>query len=299
MIFSKISVCFWYNEQVMKAFLECISCIIRQTIEILRRIVRSEKKRQRILAAVIGKMAKVDIHKMSPPEATKYAHDEIQRITGIKDLYKEPKKQNNREALQLYPYLKRLVRKARDPLLMAVRLAIAGNIIDYGALAEFDIKHTVKDVLGKKFAVSDYKRFRRDLKKAKLLLYIGDNAGEIVFDRVLIEELIKKIEVVFVVKSKPVLNDVLMEDAKMVGLDKVVKVIKSGSDFAGTIPSKGTKEFKELYKSAEMVISKGQGNFETLDQEKKNIYFLLKMKCPSLGRVTGFKAGDIILKRSR
>jgi len=244
-------------------------------------------------------MAKIDIHKMTPPEATKYAHDEIQRITGIRDLYKEPKKQNNREALRLYPYLKRLVRKSRDPLLMAIRLAIAGNIIDYGALGEgeFDIKHTVKDVLGKKFAVSDYRSFKRDLKKSKFLLYIGDNAGEIVFDKVLIEELIKHIEVVFVVKSKPVLNDVLMEDARMVGLDKVTKVIKSGSDFAGTIPSKGTKEFKNLYKKAEIIISKGQGNFETLDREKKNIYFLLKMKCPSLGRVSGFKQGDIIFKR--
>jgi uncharacterized protein with ATP-grasp and redox domains len=285
----------------MKAFLECISCIIRQTIEIVRRVEKSEKKRQKILAAVVKKIAKIDIQKMTPPEATKYAHDEIQRITGIKDLYKEPKRQNNREALKLYPYLKKSVRKASDPLLMAIRLAIAGNIIDYGALGEgeFDIKHTVKDVLGKKFAVSDYKRFRRDLGKAKLLLYIGDNAGEIVFDKVLVEELVKQVEVVFAVKSKPVLNDVMMEDARMVGMDKATKVVKSGSDFAGTIPSKGTKEFKRLYKRADMVISKGQGNFETLDREKKRIYFLLKMKCPSLGRASGFKAGDIILKSSR
>ena len=283
----------------MKAFLECISCIIRQTIEILRRIEKNEQKQRKILAAVVKKLSKMDLNRMTPPEATKFAHDEIQRITGIKDLYKEPKKQNNREALKLYPYLKRLVRKASDPLLMAMRLAIAGNIIDYGALAEFDIKHTVKDVLGKKFAVSDYKRFRQDLRKAKLLLYIGDNAGEIVFDKVLVEELVKRVEVVFAVKSKPVLNDVMMEDARMVGMDKVVKVVKSGSDFAGTIPSKCTKEFKRLYQRANMVISKGQGNFETLDQEKKKIYFLLKMKCPSLGRVTGFKVGDIILKRLR
>jgi uncharacterized protein with ATP-grasp and redox domains len=283
----------------MKAFLECISCIIRQTIEILRRSIKSEKRRKEILAAVIKKLAKTDIHRMTPPEATKFAHDVIQRMTGIKDLYKEPKQQNNREALRLYPYLKRLVREARDPLLMAIRLAIAGNIIDYGALAEFDIKHTVKDVLNKKFAALDYKRFKRDLKRARILLYVGDNAGEIVFDKVLIEELIKRVEVVFVVKSKPVLNDVLMEDAEMVGMDKVVKVVPSGSDHAGTIVASGSREFKKLYKKADMVIAKGQGNFETMDQEKKNIYFLLKMKCPFLAVVSGFKAGDIILKRLR
>ncbi|NQT29603.1 MAG: DUF89 family protein, partial [Candidatus Saganbacteria bacterium] len=131
----------------MKAFLECISCIIRQTIDILQRNVKSEKKRQKILLAVVKKLAKIDIHQMTPPEATKYAHDEIQRLSGIKDLYKEPKKQNNREALELYPYLKRLVKKAHDPLLMAIRLAIAGNIIDYGALADFNIKNTIKEVL--------------------------------------------------------------------------------------------------------------------------------------------------------
>ncbi len=280
----------------MKAFLECISCIVRQTIEIVRRTEKNEQKQRRILMAVLKKLSKMDLIRFSPPEATKFAHDEIQRITGIKDLYKEPKRQNNREALRLYPYLKRLVKKARDPLSMAIRLAIAGNIIDYGALAQFDIKHTVKDVLGKNFAASDYQRFKRDLKKAGLLLYIGDNAGEIVFDKVLVEELIKQVKVIFVVKSKPVLNDVLMEDARMVGLDRVVRVIPSGSDHAGTTVADGSKEFKRLYKRADIVIAKGQGNFETLDKERKNIYFLLKMKCPYLGRISGFKEGDIIFR---
>jgi uncharacterized protein with ATP-grasp and redox domains len=283
----------------MKAFLECISCIIRQTIEILYRTVPSDKKRRQVLAAVIKKLSRTNIHTMTPPEATQFAHKVIHKMTGIKDLYKAPKLQNNREALALYPYLKKLVREVRDPLLMAIRLAIAGNIIDLGALAEFNIKRTIKDVLKQKFAVSDYKRFRRDLKRAKLLLYIGDNAGEIVFDRVLIEELVKQVEVVFAVKSKPVLNDVLMADAKMVGMDKVVRVIPSGSDHAGTTVNKGTKQFKKLFKQADMVIAKGQGNFETMDQEKKSIYFLLKMKCPCLARATGYRAGDIILERSR
>ncbi|NQT30334.1 MAG: DUF89 family protein [Candidatus Saganbacteria bacterium] len=151
----------------------------------------------------------------------------------------------------------------------------------------------------KKFAVLDYKKFKQDLKKAKFLLYIGDNAGEIVFDKVLIEELIKYVNVTFAVKSKPVLNDVLMADAKMVGIDKIVPTIESGSDFAGTIPAKGTNQFKKLYRSADMVIAKGQGNFETMDSEKKNIYFLLKMKCPCLAMASGLRKGDIVLKRSK
>jgi uncharacterized protein with ATP-grasp and redox domains len=280
----------------MKAFLECIACILRQTNEILERNIRSKKKRRKILLAVARKLSKTDIHKMTPPELTKCAHDRIHRLTGIKDLYKEPKHQNNREALELYPYLKKLVARASDPLLTAIRLAIAGNIIDYGALAEFNIRKTIQEVVRKRFAVLDYKKFKEDLKKSRLLLYIGDNAGEIVFDRVLVEELIKCTEVVFVVKSKPVLNDALREDAQMVGLDKVVRVIESGSDHAGTTVSKGTREFKRLYKKADIIIAKGQGNFETLDRERKNIYFLLKMKCPKLAEVVGLKKGDVILK---
>jgi uncharacterized protein with ATP-grasp and redox domains len=280
----------------MKAFLECIPCIIRQTIEILQRTVKSKKRRRQILSAVIKKLARTDIQDRTPPEATKFAHDVIQRMTGIRDLYKEPKRLNNLEALELYPYLKTLVKKASDPLLMAIRLAIAGNIIDYGALSEFNIKHAVRDVLKNKFALSDYKQFKNDLERAKLLLYIGDNAGEIVFDKLLVEELIKKVKVIFAVKSRPVLNDALRADARMVGMDKVVKVIESGSNHAGTTVSKGTKEFKQLFKEADMVIAKGQGNFETLDREKKKIYFLLKMKCPTLARASGFKKDDIILK---
>ena len=280
----------------MKSFPECISCVIRQTIEILYRVEKSPRKRQEIIAQVLKKISKVDISKFNPPELTHIAHKIIHKITGIKDLYEKPKKQNNKDALELYPYAKNLVKKAQDPLLMAIRLAFAGIIIDYGALADFNIKKTIKEVLQKKFAVLDYKKFKKELKKSKLLLYIGDNSGEIVFDRIFIEELVKYTKVVFVVKSKPVLNDVLMQDAKTVGMDKVVKVIKSGSDYAGTNPKSATKAFKKLYNKANMIIAKGQGNFETLDQEKKNIYFMLKMKCPCLAKAHGLRKGDIILK---
>jgi len=283
----------------MKGFLECYSCIIRQTIEILNRTVKNRQKRHKILTAVIKRLIKVNIYQVTPPEATRIAHKIIHKMTGIKDLYQEPKRKNNLEALELYPYAKGLVKQAKDPLLMAIRLAIAGNIIDYGALGSFNIRSTIKEVLKKKFAVLDCNKFKQELARSKFLFYIGDNAGEIVFDKVLIEELVKYVRVVFAVKSKPVLNDVLKDDAKMVGLDRVVKVIASGSDHAGTTVKDGTKEFKMLFKKADMVIAKGQGNFETLDQEKKNIYFLLKMKCPCLAHASGLTEGDIILKRSR
>ncbi|MFH1541479.1 MAG: ARMT1-like domain-containing protein [bacterium] len=282
----------------MKSFPECLNCVIRQTIEILQRLVSSQEKQEQILLAVVRTINKAELEKLNPPELTKIAHDIIHRMTGIKDFFAEIKKRENEAALKLYPQLKKIVENSNDPLQTAARLAIAGNIIDYGAQATFNIDRAIKESLHNQFGANDLSQLKKDLKKAKLVLYIGDNTGEIVFDRLLVEQLIKMVEVVYVVKSQPVLNDVLMADAEMTGMTNLVKVIESGSDFAGTNPAKGTAEFKRLFKKADIIIAKGQGNFETLDMERRNIYFLLKMKCPCLAEATGFTMGDIILKRS-
>ncbi|MBU0687355.1 MAG: DUF89 family protein [Candidatus Margulisbacteria bacterium] len=279
----------------MKAFLECIPCILRQAIQILKSNVKSPRKREQIIKAMLRCLEKIDVFKLTPPEATKFAHDEMKKLVGKEDLYAKEKDESNKEALSLYPRLKRMVQKAKDPLNMALRLSIAGNIIDYGAHSEFCVHSAIESVIDRKFAIDNYQEFTRRLRKAKQILYVGDNAGEIVFDKLLVQELKKYAEVVFAVKSKPALNDVLMKDAKFVGMDKLCKVIKSGSDNAGTILSQTTKEFKKVYNAADFVIAKGQGNLETLIDNKKPIFYLLMMKCVFLGEIYGVKKGDIIL----
>lgn len=280
----------------MKAFLECTTCIIRQTMEILQRLVDNEKKRETILRQVLLALSKLEITSLSPPELTRQAHIVLQKMIGQPDLYKELKKQSNQEVLELYPSLKSQIKKSKDPLMTAIRLAIAGNVIDFGALHRFDLDSTIKKVLAAKLPKNDYDKLKQILGQGrKKILYVGDNAGEIVFDRVLIEELNKSAEVTFAVKSKPSLNDVMMEDAQQVGLDKVCRVIESGSTTPGTVWGETTPEFRRIYREADIVIVKGQGGYETIENEKGKTFYLLIVKCPHLAISMKRKLGDLIL----
>ncbi|MBW1764492.1 MAG: DUF89 family protein, partial [Deltaproteobacteria bacterium] len=149
----------------------------------------------------------------------------------------------------------------------------------------------------KDFAVCDYNRFRKGLDKASEILYIGDNAGECVFDRVLIEEVQKP--VIYVVRDVPIINDATYEDAVQAGLDKVADILSSGTDGPGTILKRCSSEFKSIYKKSKFIISKGQGNYEALSNERRPIFFLLKTKCHVIADDLGINKGDIVLKANR
>jgi hypothetical protein len=146
--------------------------------------------------------------------------------------------------------------------------------------------------------INDYENFKNSIKNSSRILYLGDNAGEIVFDRVLIEELhqIKDLEVNFVVREKPIINDATLDDAIVTGMDKVARIISSGSDAPATILSQCSPQLLELYYSADVIIAKGQGNYESLSEEKGNIFFLLKAKCPVVAGLLEVNVGDAILK---
>lgn len=270
---------------------------MRQVDEIAERLFRhDDAKKNAIISEAEKILKKMDITSMTPPEATTLVHSAISKLTGIKDLYKDIKKENNEFALSLYPKMEKMIRQSKDKLLTAIRLSIAGNIIDYGAHSTFDINSSIKEALTNDLMINDHLKFKADLAKAKKILIVGDNAGEIVFDKLLAEE-IKKLgkEVIFAVKSRPILNDVLMDDAKFVSMTQIAKIIESGSDTAGTILKKTTEEFKVIYSASDIVIAKGQGNLETLEDKDKNIYFLLKCKCEHLARRLKCQKNDIIL----
>ncbi|OGC03319.1 hypothetical protein A2276_00150 [candidate division WOR-1 bacterium RIFOXYA12_FULL_43_27] len=273
----------------MKAFLECVPCILNQVIKILQKKVKNQKKRDKIMQAVLARLSKVSPSSMTPPDLTYVAHQALKEVLGDIDYYKEEKKESNREALKLLP-------KLPDSLHDALLLAIAGNIIDYGPEHEFDIKQTLKDILHKKLSKKHITALQEKLKQAKNLLYICDNAGEIVFDRLLIEYLKKNynLNITVAVKSRPVLNDALLSDAKIAGMDKVAAVIESGSVTAGTNLESTDKNFRKIYDRADIIIAKGQGNFETLPHNQKT-FFLLMIKCRHLALATGLKYGEVVL----
>jgi uncharacterized protein with ATP-grasp and redox domains len=173
-------------------------------------------------------------------------------------------------------------------------LAIAGNVIDFGINYSLDIVKDIDRILKQDLAVSDYGPFKAYLADADEVLYIGDNAGESVLDRILIEELNKPVR--YIVRSAPIINDVTYTDAVQAGLDKVATLMASGTDAPGTVMEICSPEFRETFSRSKMVISKGQGNFEALSETSAPVFFLLIAKCKIIARDIGVNVGDMILK---
>ncbi len=277
----------------MKTYLDCLPCFLSQALRAGRIATDDEKKIKRILDEV--GMALKDIPlECTPPEAGILIYGKVREISGVFDPYRETKIENTEKALSLYPRLKKLVQESSDPLLTAIRIAIAGNVIDFGVNKNFDIEMEVEETLQKEFAIFDYESFKKRLGQVDKVLYLGDNAGESVFDKILIEELKKP--VTYAVREIPVINDVTWDDALMAGLDEVATIISSGTNAPGTILKTCSSEFMEIYENSDMVISKGQGNYEALSEDKRPIFFLLKVKCHVIASDLDVKEGDIVLK---
>jgi hypothetical protein len=259
---------------------------------------KNEKVHRKILDQVMEKLSQLPLE-ASPPEIAQIVYSMIKEITKNGDPYREAKKGQNELALKLYPEFKEMIARSEDPLFFSLKLAIAGNIIDLGIQKKVDdIKGEVLSAFNAPLAVNHYSKFKKDLMNSRMLLYLGDNAGEIVFDKILIEQVrqTKDIKVIFVVRGSPIINDATMEDAEFVGMETVAEVISNGFDAPATVLSKSSPEILELFSRADMIIAKGQGNYESLSSKDKNIFFLLKAKCSVIAKDLGVEEGDTILK---
>jgi uncharacterized protein with ATP-grasp and redox domains len=283
----------------MHIYLDCIPCFIRQSLDAARLATDDVHIHEKVVRGVLGLANNLDMSQ-TPPVIGQKIHRLIRELVGVEDPYHGVKQQFNNAALKLYPKLRQLVIESEDPLEIAVRLAIAGNIIDLGLksqLQETELAETINQCLSGEFSDIQLDDFRKAVKESENILYLADNAGEIVFDRLLIEQLpIEKVTVV--VKGSPVINDATMEDAILAGLPKIVEVIDNGSDAPGTILEICSQSFKDYFNKADLVIAKGQGNYETLNDMDKNIFFILKAKCPVIARNLGCEVGEMILRRS-
>lgn len=276
----------------MRAYLECYPCLLTQVLNAARMHTENEQKIRDILDRVCQILPAIPLD-AKPPVFGRDVYKLVSEMTGVRDPYLDIKRSCTEQALRLFPGLKKRILASDDPLLMAIRLAIAGNVIDFGTTRKFNIEEDLEAVLEQDFAVNHYPEFQKRLDSAKNILYIGDNAGETVFDRLLIEELGKP--VIYVVREKPIINDAVREDAVEAGIDRVAKILSSGCDAPGNILGLCSKEFIEVYHSADMIISKGQGNYEALSEENGPIFFLLKAKCQVIARDIGVDNGSIIL----
>ncbi|MFH1024725.1 MAG: ARMT1-like domain-containing protein [Planctomycetota bacterium] len=284
----------------MRTEYDCLPCILRQALDALCRLDVGGNVREAVIREVLKATAEIDFHR-PPPAMSKIIHDLIRQTTGNPDPYREVKERQNRLALALYPSCRERVAASADPLLAALRLAAAGNVIDLGAkggLDEVQIRSEIEKGFDAPLVGVSAKAFRQVVERAGKMLYIGDNAGEIVFDRILIEQIGPE-KVTYAVRGGPIINDATRADAEAVGLCGMVEVVDSGSGVPGTILEDCGAEFRRHFDEADLILAKGQGNYETLSDTPADVFFLFKVKCSVVAKHAGMPIGIHVLARPR
>ena len=284
----------------MKTYLECLPCLVRQSLEAARHATPDEQIHEQVLRKVLDALRAYDLRR-PPPVAGGLIHRIVRESTGLDDPYRISKQICNRKALEIYPEMKEFVRQSPDPLGAALRLSIAGNAMDFAVHSRADrqdIRQIMTEAVSRHISTATLREFREHMDRATAILYLGDNAGEIVFDRLLVEELPAE-KITFVVKGGPVINDVTREDAEITGITDLVEVIDNGSDIPGTIPGECSPEFVRRFEQSDLIISKGQGNYECLSDVRRDIYFLFKAKCPVITMDVKCASGTYVVALNR
>lgn len=280
----------------MRAAVECYSCFLNQTIKTARLSTNDPRRLKALLDEVAAYLQSRPFN-VVPPVLSEDIHRIIARETGAADPYRALKRRCIRQALRLYPEMKKRVAASPDPLRAAVQAALAGNVIDFGVKEEFDLAADVTDLLDQPPVIDHFRDFQKCLARAGRILYLGDNAGETVFDRILIETLDRPVD--YAVRSVPIINDALAEDAAASGLSALSRIVESGCGTPGIVLPRSSPAFRRLFRAADLIISKGQGNYEALSESGRPIFFLLKVKCVVVARHTGAPQGSLVLISQR
>ena len=280
----------------MQTYSGCYLCILNQSQNALDLMGTDETTRLLITRQIAGILRDFD-PAYSPSNLIYATNQMLCTIAGNADPYQGMREAGMAQALAVLPRLERLVADADDPLDVAIRLSIAGNIIDVIPGQTYDLWKVVEQSLKEPYTGEGLEAFRHALGSAKQVLYLADNAGESVFDRLLIEQINQP--VVYAVKSGPILNDTTQADAVRAGIDHVARIVCNGSYGPGTILEKCSEEFLDLYQAADLIISKGQANYETLSEEGERVFFLMKVKCPVIGHHLGAPVGSHLLQQGK
>lgn len=280
----------------MKTYLDCIPCALQQSLRAGRMATDDETKLKEILDRTAQMLQSINMHS-TPAENGAKVYQIVSEVTGVSDPYRETKKKHIQEAWSIYPELEKMVENSEDRLLTAIKVAIAGNIIDLGVIKEFDILTDIRKIMEQDFGILDYYSFKTQLEQTEEVLYLGDNSGESVFDRILIKELKKPTK--YVVRSEPIINDVTRQEAKESRIHEVAEIIESGTRSPGIILPLSSPEFLEEFTKAGLVISKGQGNLEGLSGCDRQVFFLLKAKCRIISDHIGVEEGAILLMENK
>jgi len=283
----------------MKIYSECFECLTRMSLRTLRYSGADKKTERDIMQQVLRLMGEAGEDSL-PVDVVALLMDEIRTQTGVNDPYETLKQISTRDALKLYPRMKELVSVSKDPFKTALHIAALGNAIDFGVSDTFDLQEVLKDGLQQKLSAPEADELRSEIKRNPWMLMMGDNAGETVFDRVLIETIqseIGSIPIKYAVKSNGGLNDAMRKDAVQAGLDQCTEIVETGDGIAGIILKRASDEFRTLFISAPLILSKGVGNYEGLSGNTLNtkIFYLFKVKCASMVHELGIDIGTMVL----
>ena len=279
----------------MNTYLDCVPCFLRQSLEAARGVTSDVRVHERIVRDMLLLTANLELSR-PPPFIGQAIHRRLRELTGVQDPYREAKRRFNRLAMEALPELAAVVRQSDDGLWAAAKCAVAANAIDMAlasAFSDAEVRAALRG-LSDEAVQGDWKAFLEAATDASDILYLADNAGEIAVDRLVVERLGPE-RVTVAVRGAPVLNDATMADAQQVGMHELVRVIDNGSDAPGTILDDCSASFRRRFERADLVIAKGQGNFETLCGAGDNIAFWFKVKCPVVARQVGSAMGTLAL----
>lgn len=277
----------------------CVECIINQSRRVADAIHADEQLGKKLTGSV-QKMAPDFSFEQSPPEVAADVYEMMADIAAKRDLYDEVKALSTQKAQQFMPLLRETIEASDTKLLTATKIAVAGNVIDLAAEVTFDLNEEIEKIFETEFALNDFGRLQNALEDSGTLLYIGDNVGEHIFDYLYIETLLQlypELEVTYMVRGNPIINDVTMEEALEAGFDRLCKVIDSGVNTPGFVYDRANEASQKLFDSADLVITKGMGNYECLSPSPRTeLCYLLKVKCNVVANSLGQSVGDIVCK---
>jgi uncharacterized protein with ATP-grasp and redox domains len=283
----------------MKIDPACVACIINQSRRVADAI-RADDTLSSRLSGTVERMSGAFDFEQSPPEVAAGVYEKMALIAGKADLYDEVKAHSTAKAKALMPSLRERIDASRTPLLTAVKVAVAGNVIDLAAEVAFDLDEELEKIFETDFSHDDFEKLRKALGEAKTLLYIGDNVGEHLFDYLVIETLralYPSLRIAYMVRGNAIINDVTMKEAKEAGFERICDVVDSGVNTPGFVYGRANEKSRKLFDAADLVITKGMGNYECLSPSPRgNVCYLLKVKCNVVARSLGREVGDIVCK---
>ncbi|MDD5159276.1 MAG: ARMT1-like domain-containing protein [Sulfuricurvum sp.] len=278
---------------------ECIGCIAAQSKRVCEAIHADEKLTNSIVNYVETSLENADFT-LSPPVIAAPLYEQMAVLADKTDLYAEQKAHASAQAQAYLPFLRETIECSNDPFMATLKTAVVGNVIDLAAEVSFDLHDAIASVFTTPFEYDDTQVLQKTLSRAKTVLYIGDNAGEHLFDALAIQSLQKlfpAIAFTYMVRGNPIINDVTMKEAQEGGLDKICSLFNSGVPTPGFVYELASIEAQALFDTADLIIAKGMGNYECMTPQKRNnICFLLKVKCSVVSASLGKKIGDIVCK---